>query len=416
MDEKLIVEKLQIILKTAWGLIFELDNSYPSPRLIWNADKEENNSKLLDLNDEVVNLDEFRKVNSEANCIFEFTAEEISKMPKEFRNFFRYGGKNHRIRKKENGVYEIRFMKNGINISASSKVLTEAKRRFIEKCHEVASSAHEAKARKKPTLLSDFAKRWIDTVKKPNVVEDTLKDYERQLRIHILPAFGALPIASIKPMALREFLNVYLEKQQFRTAEKLHVILKSLFEDALEEDLIEKNPMRGIPNVDYEAENGTALTKEEEKYFIEELFRRKHPLRYALIFLLYTGMRRSELKDAKTDGIWIETLASKTRKHKVKIKRIPISPMLKPYMEFFTPDNLAFKGDRLSRAVSAILPAHHLHDLRHTFITRTQECGVPEAVVKLWVGHAADKRNMTASVYTHFSDEFQLQEIAKVFY
>ena len=30
---------------------------------------------------------------------------------------------------------------------------------------------------------------------------------------------------------------------------------------------------------------------------------------------------------------------------------------------------------------------HHLHDLRHTFITRAQECGIRREYASMWAGH-----------------------------
>ena len=60
-------------------------------------------------------------------------------------------------------------------------------------------------------------------------------------------------------------------------------------------------------------------------------------------------------------------------------------------------------------------PPHNLHDLRHTFITRAQECGIQRELVSLWAGHAADN-TMTSNVYTHFSREFMLKEAKKVIY
>lgn len=69
----------------------------------------------------------------------------------------------------------------------------------------------------------------------------------------------------------------------------------------------------------------------------------------------------------------------------------------------------------VTQAMKRLMPAHHLHDLRHTFITRAQECGVDREVVSVWAGHAADG-TQTSNVYTHFSREFMLQEGRKVIY
>ena len=55
------------------------------------------------------------------------------------------------------------------------------------------------------------------------------------------------------------------------------------------------------------------------------------------------------------------------------------------------------------------MPAHHLHDTRHTFITRAQECGIRREIVSLWAGHAADS-STTTTVYTHLEHNKELQE------
>ena len=58
----------------------------------------------------------------------EFTPKEISKMPTFFRKEFRLkGGTVAHIRQKENGSYEIRYRRNGMNISKSAKTLEVAK-------------------------------------------------------------------------------------------------------------------------------------------------------------------------------------------------------------------------------------------------------------------------------------------------
>ncbi len=75
----------------------------------------------------------------------------------------------------------------------------------------------------------------------------------------------------------------------------------------------------------------------------------------------------------------------------------------------------AVRPDALTQAMKRLMPAHHLHELRHTFITRSQECGVSREVVSVWAGHAADE-TQTTKVYTHFSKEFMKREGQKVIY
>ena len=55
-----------------------------------------------------------------------------------------------------------------------------------------------------------------------------------------------------------------------------------------------------------------------------------------------------------------------------------------------------------------------LKDLRHTFTTKLRECEIDNELVSLCTGHGLG--NITASVYTHFSIEFQREQAKKLVY
>lgn len=63
----------------------------------------------------------------------------------------------------------------------------------------------------------------------------------------------------------------------------------------------------------------------------------------------------------------------------------------------------------VSTRMKRLFPNHHPHELRHTFISRCKECGVLSEVVSIWAGHSLSG-TITSTVYTHYSDEFQLKE------
>ena len=89
--------------------------------------------------------------------------------------------------------------------------------------------------------------------------------------------------------------------------------------------------------------------------------------------------------------------------------------MLRKYLNLLDGELPVISLDKLTHRFPDFAPGHHLHELRHTFITRAQECGIPRELVSLWAGHRADN-TMTSNVYTHFSDEFQLSEAKKFLY
>ncbi len=121
----------------------------------------------------------------------------------------------------------------------------------------------------------------------------------------------------------------------------------------------------------------------------------------ALLVLLYTGLRRSELKTLKIiDGTWLECETSKERMGKNIVKRqIPFTPMMKrvlPYIDFEKARNVNLNS--LNTAIKRIFPNHHLHELRYTFITRCKESGVHGEVVLLWDGHEEYKTIRSSKV------------------
>ena len=69
----------------------------------------------------------------------------------------------------------------------------------------------------------------------------------------------------------------------------------------------------------------------------------------------------------------------------------------------------------IASTIKRVLPDHHVHELRHTYVSRCKECGVAGEVVSIWVGHSLTG-TITSTVYTHYSEEFQMKEAEKVNY
>lgn len=115
---------------------------------------------------------------------------------------------------------------------------------------------------------------------------------------------------------------------------------------------------------------------------------------------------------ARIEGAFIVAKNSKRKNHKAENKRIPITPMLSPYLVGVT--ELTFcRVETLRKRFNEILPGHKLYDLRTTFYTRCQECGVAEVAIKKFVGHSL---GVLAETYTDLSEAFLLKEGTKLKY
>ena len=340
-------------------------------------------------------------------------------MPMKYREIFNEQWFKDHTRRRDNGTYEIRCSINKVPITGSGKDLDSAAERFIE----ALMKADKAKRQpEKPTvkriLFKDFALQWCELVKKPTVKEITYSSFLTILNAHILPFFKHKYVDEITAMQIQPLFNRLSSEGLSRTALNVKVILNQIFKGAVDERLIPFNPMGGVKVLKHHSKNGTALTYDEEREFLQRLDTSRFRLTYAI--MLFGGMRRAELTSLRIEGSFIVVKNGKRRISDIETERkVPITPMLARYLngasEVDVKNAISYSCDQLSREFKKLCPTHHLHELRHTFVTRAQECGVPREVVSVWAGHAADS-TMTSTVYTHFSDEFMISEGQKVDY
>lgn len=344
--------------------------------------------------------------------------KEISKMSKSLQEKIKRA--LQRPPRHHNGAYEKRAMINGIPIYACAADADECEARFLTELSENFLQKENSKETKKKitsnVLFADWAETWFLQVFKPNVTETTyLNEYYRYKK-HILPPFGKLKLREIMPIDCIKFCNGLLQKDLGRTAESCYGVMNRILQFAVESDLIAKNPMSSVKPIKSERKNGVPLSKEEENHLLQTMHGQVHEAVIALA--LYTGLRPCEHSSARIEG---EFIVAQNRKQKnvkkIVYKKIPITPMLKPYIQLIRSQMLNDWGKAVEGAhatLKKILPNHRLYDLRTTFATRCQECGVPDTVVQEWLGHKP--RTLLGQVYTKFSDDYLLSEGKKVMY
>lgn len=324
------------------------------------------------------------------------------------------------VRLKPNGVYEVRYRANGYNVAASAVDFDELKPRFIAALRKSAPRELPAPgvAVQSAAKFETVAGRWLE-LKRPTIKPTTYGYYVQLFGANIYPVLSGRELAEIKQSDVQKLINDYVEQEKYRTATKIYQTLSAVFEFAVGEELLERSPMRLLKPPKYEERGGVALMLNEEREFLQLLSGSNctPDIKNALLLLLYTGMRRSGLASARIENGFISVISAKTRKgFQEKRRLIPVTPMLAPYISGFDFAQLnALRPDALTQAFKRLMPSHHLHELRHTFITRCQECGVPREVVSVWVGHAPDN-TQTSNVYTHFSPEYMKKEAQKVIY
>lgn len=343
--------------------------------------------------------------------------KELKKMPTKIRDIFDQQWLEKHLRQKTNGIYEIRCSINKVPISASGKTINSAAEDFIRKLIDLEQGIKKDLEEEK-TQFNDFAEKWFVVVKKPTVKPNTYEAFYASYTTHIKPYFHNTPIKSITPMEIQPLFTKFIKAKTPKAAQIVKVLLNQIFRSAVAERLIERNPMDGVQLMKYQPRKGKSLTIEEEREFLLNIQGSRYEL--AFIFLLFGGMRRGELCSVRIEGGFLIVKDGKIRAGLEQTeRRVPITPMLSRYLNNATKMQikvaLSYNVEMLTRYFKLFCPAHHLHELRHTYITRCQECGVPREVVSVWAGHAADK-TMTSTVYTHFSDDFMISEGKKVDY
>jgi len=342
-----------------------------------------------------------------------FSRKEIDSMPRAFRKQFRCKGVTAHVHKRRSGKrnwnYEIRCQINHQKINVSSNNLEEAKQKFIRRLEEVESGKVQ-KIDAVPTTFDKFANYFFDKFYKRKVGESTFRVAMSNYKNHVLPHFDDMPLKLITADKCQELLDRLIAENKVRTEENVFTLLNMIFKAAVKHGVMTHNPADMVFHTKHEREHGKALTKGEERKLLSETAGTPYQRMFAIA--LYTGLRPNEYKTAYIENGFIIANNSKRKNGKVELKKIPITPMLKPYLEGTTELHFT-RLEQIRHKFNGILPNHKLYDLRTTFYTRCQECGVAEVATKTFVGHALGGM---ADTYTDLSDDFLKAEGEKFSY
>lgn len=345
--------------------------------------------------------------------------KEISKMPKKLQQKIKEA--IMRPPRYHHGTYEKRATINGIRLCICAANRAECEELFLQKLLEdlpVFSDTSGKAVRDGSTTFSEWARYWFEEIYKPNVTARTYENEYWKYKVHILPFFGDKPLKAILPSDCLLFFNKLKEKGIERTAESCYGLMNRILSLALKDGLIKSNPMDAVARIKHERTNGVPLSREEERAFIAALD--GQVLAPVFLVALYTGIRPCEYEDVTLQDGFIVTRNRKQKNvKKIVYKKIPITPMLRPYLKQIEEalpiwKELTRSMEKLHKFFKRVCPGHRMYDLRTTFATRTQETGVAENVVQVWLGQVPT--SLLGKVYTKFSDEFLLSEGEKVRY
>ncbi len=356
---------------------------------------------------------------------FKLTKEEIKAMPEIIRKIFIANNFIVIYRITSNGYFEARIRRKDMYIEASGRDFETMRRRFMERlsAYYKSMSAVQEKAEQAPAYDSkklpyfcDYAEEWLK-IKEQTTKPSTFKEYKRTFTADLAPAIGKKRLDEITRNFLQEYLLAVF-KQTPRKAQKLQLMLNCIFDMACEDFGI-NSPMKRVVLPYHQSKRGNALTLDAETRLVNYCKTHKEVEGTdALLVLLLFGLRKSELASIEVvDGKWLQCETSKERLgQNVVLRKIPFTAQAKKVLTYIDFDRARITNlNTISTRMKRLFPEHHPHELRHTFISRCKECGVASEVVSIWAGHSLSG-TITSTVYTHYSEEFQLKEAEKVSY
>lgn len=335
-------------------------------------------------------------------------------MPKKIQRLIIVQRKRCRLRTHVSGkntfTYEIRFRRDGYNVTACGKTIELAKANMLEKLRH-AKPKTESSQPQVPHTFHAFATFYFENFRKEIVSPQTYKNGIYRYNRWIKPHFEEKPLNKITPFDCKQLLDKAKAQGKGKTADELHSLMNCIFKCAIAHDVIQKNPLATVLHIQHERESGEALTRDEERTLLAFMESDQCDCAQELALALFCGLRPNEVASAEIHGDFIQAVNSKRHNRKVEYKFIPICNRLRPFIQDGI--RIQWTPQIVRRRIKAILPNHKLYDLRTTFYTRCQTFGVAEAALKAFMGHSFGKLGNSYSDLSK-TQEFLLSEGQKL--
>ncbi len=347
--------------------------------------------------------------------IMKFTQKEILKMDPKFKKVFIANGLVATVRIRKSGyyqtTYEIRFRSHGYSFSCTAKTLDKVKAEFLRKTQPGELEKYKIKASKRNKNRKDVLHIYFDewlSLKRGNIGEKEIKRF--QTNFNNLPEdLRYKPIKEIKAVDLNEILK----DVQPRKYEELRTLFNGIFKYAVASGVIQSNPVALIQFKRAERQNRESLSKTEIKAFLKDIKEEKYnDIRQGAYILYYFGLRPCEVdEEAHIEGDFLITRNRKRKNGKIEYKKIPIPKDAWQMIDWNKPITFQCKKERFHILFKELLKGKTAYSLRHTFATLCQQYVRPD-IVDIWMGDSSTR--LVGKVYTHFPDEFMLENMLKV--
>ena len=371
--------------------------------------------------------------------------------------------------REKNGRYDARFVDRfGKRQSISGKDLKDVKRRYNEALYENEKQINI----KQSIILDEWYSEWMNVYKFDVIRENTKRYYNQIYKKHISPTLGKLNLTDIDQLTIKKLIKkLKQDGYGYETQNKVKVVLIDIFNKALTNEYIRKNPAKGISVKRDEKKEVKVLSEEEQILFLD--CAKGTFYNNLFVVAVSTGMRIGELAALRWSDIdWETNVIKVTRtlvyqkyegdeqksfhfenpKTATSKRNIPINhqcemALKRQYMQknviaqkapksksvdkqyadllfttkFDTPINSQIICEAIKKVVDEVnltrdyvdeIEVFSPHCFRHTFATRCFESGIQPKTVQAYLGHAS--LQMTMDLYTSVMPKHMSNEMDKV--
>lgn len=357
------------------------------------------------------------------------------------------------ICQRKDGLYTARFIskRTGKSVQKYFPKLQECRKWYADERFQDEHSGINVSGDMTVTAWFNY---WIENIKGDSIRPNTRRNYKERFEHNIKYCIGNMLLSNVKPMHCQNVLNQMKDDYKTSTIYQTRITMYCMFLDAVENDMILKNPVTKAVkyNIGKEPKKVRALTINEQKKFLEVAEKSSNYNQFT--FILQTGLRTGELIGLKwTDVDWekrvihiqrsmeyrysvgewrigepksrsgyrdvplTEEAMTILKKQKEKLKSIKVINMQFKDFVFLCrkgepTKNSAYDTALLKLCDKAGIDRFSMHVLRHTFATRCIEAGMRPKTLQIILGHS--NVGITMNLYVHVTEDEKVKEVERV--
>lgn len=294
--------------------------------------------------------------------------------------------------------------------------------------------------------VGDLLTKWLSE-SKLNISRQTLSQYERMTKLHIVPNIGGLKLSTLRPLHVQSFLSTLEAKGVGpRSRQYSYQILHRAFVVAMRWQLMTRNPCDGVDPPKVTKRRVTPLTPEQAKNLL--MISQTNRFHAVYVLALTTGMRQGELFALQWSDIDLKAGVLQVRhslenvsgnvqlkepktassRRQIALPTIAVEALrarqADAMREGLAGCSIVFPatdGGFLQRAnfhkwswgpirTAAGIPGFHFHDLRHSSASLMLADGVNVKAIQAILGHS--NISMTLDTYSHLMPDSQRKAAA----